>query len=247
MTNEHDGTHEAVEHFFRDGIGLAIRVAAEHQQLREKRLMLAREDGRQSITDELHRQGLDRALNATRWQLVQQPDWWDKMPASEILRTYESARSFGNDDPNAAATVHAMNHEVKERYGVDHEDLDATDVPREEIESHWAEYLAKRQEAERETTPAHDLDAAAPAVAAAQQHEGLKQAQTVAEAAGVDEKAVEILAGMHQLGMAKALAEVSHAHTVEEGTQIAASGTGKTSARKNTHGLEPAPQRDLGR
>jgi hypothetical protein len=246
MSNEHDGIHEAVEHFFRDGIGLAIRVAAEHQQLREKRLMLAREDGRQSVTDELHRQGLDRALNATRWQLVQQPDWWDKMPASEILRTYESARSFGDEDPNAAATVHAMNHEVKERYGVDPEDLDTADVPREEIEAHWAKYLAKRQEAERETTPAHALDAT-PAAAGTRHHEALKQVQTVAEVAGVDEKAVEILAGMHQLGMAKALAEVSHAHTVEEGTRIAASGTGKTSARKHVQGLEPAPQRELGR
>ena len=145
--------------------------------------------------------------------------------------------------PRAASTVHAMNHEFNERYGIQPEHLEALNMPADQIENHWAEHIAQRHEAERETIP----DSVQLATSAGEQLDRPSVIAGAAQAVPTDEKAVGILSGLHRLALSQSLAQISHAHTIHQAVELAANGVGETKARKHLQGQGQGAERNLER
>lgn len=117
--HDHDGTHEAIEHFIREGIGLGIQLAGHYKRQHH---LHAQQTLRASRDDRLHqliqsippRDSMDKAVVSTRWQRVHHEDWWQQHLATrhgpaKILATYTDALTYTDTDQNARQAVDAMN------------------------------------------------------------------------------------------------------------------------------------------
>ncbi len=116
--HEHDGTHEAVEQFVKEGVGLAIQLVGHYKRQAQLSQQQQLRDGRD---EHLHRllEGLDardalnKAAASTRWQGVHDEQWWQQRLStpegpSEIVQTYTDALTYADRDQSAADAVAAM-------------------------------------------------------------------------------------------------------------------------------------------
>ncbi len=243
MAHDHDGTHDAIEAFFREGTSLAFKLVQHRQTLQQRIMQELREADRHSEQlDLLRSAALKHAQAGITGQKVMSAEWWDKTTPGEKLKTYADLREAATDTPMAAAGVKFLNAQIKEHYGFDPESLIAAGVPDDEIESKFAEHVARGQEAQSETRPSgfeQPMSAGA--------GERLEQAEAVVKGAGLDELAVQGLAEIHQLGLSRALSDVSHIGDIHDVVESARSEGDEPQARKANLGAEQAAQRDQGR
>ncbi len=117
--HEHDGTHEAIEQFVRDGIGLAIQLVAHHKrqhQLRQQHALREHSDERlhQLLNSTPARETSKKTAASTRWHGVHSEDWWQRQlghpnGSAEIVDTYRDALTYTDTDQSARQAVDAMN------------------------------------------------------------------------------------------------------------------------------------------
>jgi hypothetical protein len=92
-----------------------------------ERLARIREDAARRAEAESVQRGreyqaqLDQERATARAQLlsVNEPVWWDRANANDIAYAYETAAAWQGEDPSIAAAAAKMRDELRERYGID--------------------------------------------------------------------------------------------------------------------------------
>jgi hypothetical protein len=140
---EYHGTQEALDEFLTVGIDLAVKVAHQRRVSRLQREETARAQGRDTWRAERAKQDLDRATASAKWAAVEHDEWWEKASASQIVDAYAAAKSYESEDPTAASATETMNTEIRDRFGIDVEQLERSDTPAEDAEQLYAEHLAR--------------------------------------------------------------------------------------------------------
>lgn len=114
-----------------DEVGQALRVGlAVAAQLADKiaraREELARNAQRQSEHEQRQLQARfegERDVAGARLMVVERPEWWDRADIAQIAGMYETAQQWRQFDPRAQAAADTIAREVKDRYGVDVDNL----------------------------------------------------------------------------------------------------------------------------
>ena len=116
-----------------DEVGQALRVGlAVAAQLADKiaraREELARNAQRQSEHEQRELQARfegERDVAGARLMVVERPEWWDRADIAQIAGRHETAQQWKDFDPRAQAAADTIAREVKDRYGVDVDNLSA--------------------------------------------------------------------------------------------------------------------------
>lgn len=117
--SESDGLDEVVETMLRTGLTAAGRIGEELARAREKsaREEAAAEDrnGRELMVR------LEGERAAARAQLAPALDarWWDNAKVEDIVRVYQTAMAWKDQDPMARSAADAIRQQVQQRYGID--------------------------------------------------------------------------------------------------------------------------------
>ncbi|MFC3690502.1 hypothetical protein [Aquipuribacter hungaricus] len=125
MSVETDGVEEAFEGQLRVLLTAAGQVGERLARVREDTLRRAQADSERD-TREL-RLRVQAEQQAARAQLsgVYRPGWWEQAGHEQIASTYQLARAWAHDDPEAVRAEQHIRQEVRARYGID---LDAVGV-----------------------------------------------------------------------------------------------------------------------
>jgi hypothetical protein len=247
MTSAHeqDGTHEAIEHFVRDGIGLAIQVVGHYKRQHQIRLQQLLRDGRD---DRLHhlletmqaRDTLNKAVASTRWQGVHVEDWWQQQLSTpegpaEIVDTYKDALTYADKDHSAGDALNAMNARFTHEpfnFNIDDliEDGNATQVPDERAADAYADLTGKHPAqldmslGDARTMPAddHDIEAI------------------------IDSRAAEIMASLRDLQLSQALTTVGSPLSATDAVEAAFKESAAPQARSERGVRNPGHALDQG-
>lgn len=155
--SESDGIEESIDGTTRVAMTVAARTAADLAREFERRRKDARDrDVRQAREDATRTEAL---WQQTRAELapVMQERWWEQARPADIAHAYEQARAYDSED--ARAYRDRIRDEVRDRYGVDVDDLAREGGSDEHRERDEAE--RDRAEASRLTTEADQADRAA--------------------------------------------------------------------------------------
>lgn len=243
--HEQDGTHEAIEHFVRDGIGLAIQVVGHYKRQHQIRLQ---QEIRDSRDDRLHhllesmraRDTLNKAVASTNWQGVHREDWWQQRlstpeGAAEIVETYKDALTYVDNDRNARDAVNTMNARfTREPFNFNIDDLIedgyATRVPDEQAADAYAHLVGKHPAqldmnlGDARTLPVsdHDIEAI------------------------IDPRAVEIIASLRDLQLSQALTTVGSPFSAADAVEAALNEHDAPKARSERRAVSPGHALDQG-
>ena len=117
IPHEHDGAHEAIENFLKDGIMLVTQYAKHHKAQRlATQTEAARQDHELKIAghqarfqhDLAAKLSLEHASAAMRYSQVNKREFWDDADAATILDTYKDATLHAEQDPDAVQAVEIM-------------------------------------------------------------------------------------------------------------------------------------------
>ncbi|TFC01476.1 hypothetical protein E3O42_10175 [Cryobacterium adonitolivorans] len=125
MAEESDGIGDAFDGQMRVALTVATQMAERFARLREELARNAQARTEQQ-TKELQVR-FDAERNAARASLapVQQQEWWNTAGVDDIATAYETADAWRTADPDIARTSDRMREELRGRYGIDVNNLDA--------------------------------------------------------------------------------------------------------------------------
>lgn len=125
MAEESDGIGEEFDGQMRVALTVATQMAERFARLREELARNAQARTEQQ-TKELQVR-FDAERNAARASLapVQQQEWWNTAGVDDIATAYETADAWRTVDPDIARTSDHMREELRGRYGIDVNNLDA--------------------------------------------------------------------------------------------------------------------------
>jgi hypothetical protein len=231
MPHEHDGAHEAIENFLKEGIMLVTQYAKHHKAQRlAAQAEAARQDHELKIAGRRERfqhdfaakLGLEQASAAMRYSQVDKQEFWDNSDAPTILDTYRDAAVHADQNPQAAEAVEVMADYMKAHMGIDvgkiSEGAEATEA---------TEDLGVNEQLEADRGVGVDREIA-----------GLEQ-QFNANAS-VD----ELSAGMQDLHLSQALTAAASPHTIDQVADAAEADTETVYARHTEQETDLAGERD---
>ena len=238
MAHEHDGSHEALENFLKEGIMLAVQYIKHHkaQRIAEQTEASRRDhelkiNGRQErFQQELSaRLGIDRATASLQYANVHNREWWQNSDAGTILDTYKNAAMNAGDDPHAAAAVEVMSEYMKAHMGIDidaisksAETMDVSDeLSGDNIDEAYADHVDRGRDLKA------DNDLA-----------GLEQ--QFAGNADVD----ELTAGLRELQLSQALTAAASPHTIDQVAEAAEADAETAQTRHTSPDQDLAGERD---
>jgi hypothetical protein len=125
MAEESDGIGEAFDGQVRVALTVATQMAERFARLREELARNAQARTEQQ-TKELQVR-FDAERNAARASLapVWQQEWWNTAGVDDIATAYETAEAWRTVDPDIARTSDRMREDLRGRYGIDVNNLDA--------------------------------------------------------------------------------------------------------------------------
>jgi hypothetical protein len=242
IAHEHDGAHEAVEHFLKEGIMLATQyvkhhktqmLAAQHEAIRRDHELQV--SGRQERFQQAlaARISLDRAQASLHYANVGNDEWWQRADAATIVDTYKAAATHAEQDPSAAHAVEVMTDFMKAHIGIDVSEItqateaaDSEDwLPPDRLTETYREHLENGRGLSLNGEPSPQADRAL---------DELEQ-----QFAGKADLA-EVLAGVRDFHLSQALTNVASPHTIE---QVAAKAEGDSDVPQ---ARRTSPERELG-
>ena len=119
MAEETDGIEEAFEDQLRVLVSVAGQVGEQLARAREEALRHAQARGEQEHRQTQSRIEAERQAARGEMTNVHHSQWWDTATPEVIGRTYQTARTWSQDDPEAARAEQRMNDELRARYGMD--------------------------------------------------------------------------------------------------------------------------------
>lgn len=125
MAEETDGIEEAFEGQIRVLVTAAGQVGERIARAREEALRNAQAHSEQEARE--LRSRLEAEHRAARAELgnVYRAEWWDRATPAQIGHTYQVARAWSQEDPEAVRAEQRMRDELRTRYGVDVDNTNA--------------------------------------------------------------------------------------------------------------------------
>ncbi|MFC0456224.1 hypothetical protein ACFFGR_06610 [Arthrobacter liuii] len=206
MAEETDGIEEAFEGQIRVLVTAAGQVGERIARAREQARRQAQAASEQEARELQSRLAAEQRAARAEVGNVHRSDWWDRATPEQIGHTYQVARAWANEDPEAVRAEQRMKDELRTRYGVDVESTNADPaavraaVERAEQERAQADAeryraAAENAEAQRLMTQADQEDRRAEEVRAAAEHEPDPQERARAAAEAVQREAAAARAG----------------------------------------------------
>ena len=128
MVDESDGIGEAFDGQIRIALAAAMQMAQHVARLREELARSSQARTEQQTRELQVRFGVERAAARASLIPVEQPGWWDRASIAEIAEAYETTEAWRPLDRDVAAVGNQMREELRNRYGVDVENLRADPV-----------------------------------------------------------------------------------------------------------------------
>ena len=119
MAEETDGIEEAFEGQLRVLVTAAGQVGERIARGREEALRRAQAQSEQEARELQSRLAAEQRAARAELANVHRSDWWDRATPEVIGRTYQVARAWSQEDPEAVRAEQRMNDELRTRYGVD--------------------------------------------------------------------------------------------------------------------------------
>lgn len=119
MAEESDGIEEALEGQIRVLVTAAGRIGEQFARAREEASRRAQAVSEREARELSSRFDAERNAARTEYANVYRNDWWDKATPEQIAGTYQAARAWANEDPEAVRAEARMRDELSTRYGVD--------------------------------------------------------------------------------------------------------------------------------
>jgi hypothetical protein len=151
MTEETDGINEAFTGGLQIALTVAGRIAENHAREREQQQRDVQALSEQAARELQARLDGERSAARAAFAPVERDEWWERAGAEEIGRAWEAANTWKDIDPDASRTVDVMREQLRERFGVDVDELrvDPTAV-REALETHRQAAAGQRAAASNE-------------------------------------------------------------------------------------------------
>ena len=125
MADEPDGVNEALHASTRVALTVGGLVAERMMRAREQAHREAEAASQQEARELANRLDAERAAARAQLAPVAQDDWWDRAGPHDIGLAWETAKAWEHADPDASRTVDHMRDELRRRYAIDTDSLDA--------------------------------------------------------------------------------------------------------------------------
>jgi len=119
MVEESDGIEDALEGQLRVLITAAGQVAERVTRAREDALRRTRAGSEHQARAVQSRLAAAQAAARVELGNVHRPDWWEQASPEQIGHTYQVARAWATDDPEAGRAEQRIRNELRTRYGID--------------------------------------------------------------------------------------------------------------------------------
>lgn len=123
MAEESDGIEEAFEGQLRVLVTAAGQVGERIAGMREEALRRAHARTEQQARELQSRFEAERRAARVELGNVYRSDWWDRASAEQVAQTYQVARAWAREDPDAVRAEEHMRTEMRKRYGLDPDGL----------------------------------------------------------------------------------------------------------------------------
>ena len=125
MAEETDGIEEAFEGQLRVLVTAAGQIAERFARAREEASRKAQAVSEQAAREMQDRFEAERKTAQLEVSRVHSPEWWDRATPEQMAHTYQVARAWTKDDPEAARAEQTMRNEFRSRYNLDVDKTDA--------------------------------------------------------------------------------------------------------------------------
>jgi colicin import membrane protein len=125
MADEPDGVNEALHASTRVALTVGGLIAERMMRAREQAHREAEAASQQQAREVANRLDAERAAARAQLAPVAQDDWWERAGPQDIGLAWETARAWEDADPDASRTVEHMRDELRRRYAIDTDSLDA--------------------------------------------------------------------------------------------------------------------------
>ncbi|MFB7888130.1 hypothetical protein ACFCZ3_08840 [Cellulosimicrobium cellulans] len=125
MAEESDGIEEAFEGQLRVLVTAAGQVGERLARMREEALRRAQARSEQQARELQSRFEAERRAARVELGNVYRSDWWDRVSAEQVAQTYQVARTWAREDPDAVRAEEHMRTEMRTRYSLDPDGLPA--------------------------------------------------------------------------------------------------------------------------
>lgn len=123
MAEESDGIEEAFEGQLRVLVTAAGQVGERIARMREEVLRRAQARSEQQARELQSRFEAERSAARVELGNVYRSDWWDRASAEQVAQTYQVARAWAREDPDAVRAEEHLRTEMRARYGLDPDGL----------------------------------------------------------------------------------------------------------------------------
>ena len=125
MAQDNDGVDDLMDGSIRVALTLAGQLGERLAREREQAAREARAASDTEARETQARLAAERAAARAQLAPLKHDAWWEKANAQQITDALQVAVTWQAVDPQAAAAVAVIRHQVQQRYGVDVEDLPA--------------------------------------------------------------------------------------------------------------------------
>lgn len=119
MAEETDGIEEAFEGQLRVLVTAAAQIGERIARAREDAQRRAQATSEQEARELASRLAAEQRAARAELGNVYRSEWWDRATPEQIGRTYQVARAWSQEDPEAVRAEGRMRDELRTRYGVD--------------------------------------------------------------------------------------------------------------------------------
>ena len=201
MAEETDGIEEAFEGQLRVLVTAAGQIAERFARAREEASRKAQTVSAQAAREMQDRFEAERKTAQLEVSRVHSPEWWDRATPEQMAHTYQVARAWTREEPEAARAEQTMRNEFRSRYNLDVDKTDAdpaaVSAAMQKAERDRADAAAERNRAATEAAEAQlllnqadqeDRRADEARLSAEHEHDPDIQAQRLAEAEAAAER-----------------------------------------------------------
>lgn len=158
MAEESDGIEEAFEGQLRVLVTAAGQIGERIARAREDAQRRAQAASEQEARELASRLAAEQRAARAELGNVYRSQWWDNATAEQIGHTFQVARAWSQEDPEAVRAEARMRDELRTRYGVD---VDATNADPAAVRAAVAHAAPERDDADAERNRAQAENAEA--------------------------------------------------------------------------------------
>lgn len=119
MAEENDGIDEVFEGQLRVAITAAGQIGERLARALEESQRRVQASSEQEARELASRMAAEQRAARAELGAVHRTEWWENASAEQIGRSYQLARAWANEDPEAVRAEQRIRDEVRTRYGID--------------------------------------------------------------------------------------------------------------------------------